>query len=316
MGLSDWIRTTSANIRSDGPSFAAKHAAQELYLGAVRGCAPLFDDGKIFWSDEWDILVLLDACRPDLMREACSTGDHPWLPSAEDLQTVRSPASSSHGWMDAHFDTDRSLSKTGYVTSNLFVHDFDVEQFAAFSEVEANLELADGVRFIEPRAVTDRAIDVWRRRDELGVEQLVVHYMQPHTPFRSHPEWFEEVKTDTGWGLGFVELRDGKIDRREFWTAYLDNLEWVLDDVDLLLENVDANVAVSADHGNGLGEWGIYGHPNGIPLSVVREVPWVNVSGRDERTHVPDVPDNYLHGEAALDESAIGDQLEALGYAD
>lgn len=310
------MRTVYDNVRDDGPSFTLKHGVHELYLGAIRRTKPMFDDGETFWSDEWDILVILDACRPDLMRKACTTTSYDWLPTPDNLRTVRSPASSSHGWMAAHFDSEKQLSKTGYVTSNLFVHDFDIDQFATFSEVQANIELGEGVRFVEPRQLTDRTIDIWRRRDELNVDQLVVHYMQPHTPFRIRSEWFEDAKSDTGWGLGFVELRDGKIDRSEFWDAYLENLEWVLEDVDLLLENVDANVVITSDHGNGLGEWGIYGHPNGIPLNVVREVPWIEVSCRDERTHIPDLPDGYLRNGKSLDESTVSDQLEALGYAD
>jgi len=176
--------------------------------------------------------------------------------------------------------------------------------------------LAEGVRLVNPRQLTDRAIDVWRRREEVGIDRLIVHYMQPHTPFHSNPEWFADVDHSTGWGLGFAELRDGKLDKTEFYDAYLENLLWVLEDVDLFTQNCDADIAISSDHGNGLGEWGIYGHPNGIPFDVVREVPWLTVSGTDDGTYIPDLPDDYLEQTRELEQSAVADQLEALGYAD
>lgn len=318
MGVANWLHEVFTDVREEPSPFALKQAAHTLYLGGVRRLSPLFDDGETFWSDSWDVLVILDACRPDLMREVCAKGDYEWLPQPTSLDTVRSPASSSKGWMEAHFNEDyeAEIARTGYITSNLFIHDFATEQFPVFSEVRADLELADGVRFVEPRRLTDQAIDVWRRRDDLGVDQLIVHYMQPHTPFRSRPEWFTDVRTDTGWGLGFVELRDGHLDPEAFRSAYLDNLEWVLEDIDLLAKNCDADIAVTSDHGNGLGEWGVYGHPNGIPLKVVRDVPWINIRGRDDRSHSPDLPEDYLQQQASVDQSAVTEQLEALGYAD
>lgn len=318
MGLSEWMGDTVSALRTESPRYALKNAAHELYLGGVRRLSPAFPDGADFWGEEWDVLVLLDACRVDLMREACETASYEWLPERRAVESVRSPASSSKGWMEAHFDASHEdqVGRTGYVTSNLFVQDYPVERFPAFTQVGADLELAEGVRLVDPRKLTDRATDVWRRRNELGVDRLIVHYMQPHTPFRSRPEWFTDVDSSTGWGLGFVELRDGRFDRQDFWAAYLDNLQWVLEEVDALVHNCDADVAISSDHGNGFGEWGVYGHPDGIPMSVVRDVPWIEVEGRDEVSRGVDLPEDYLERDRTLEADAIADQLEALGYAD
>ena len=318
MTVSDWVGETASNMRKQSVRFTLKHTAHTMYLGGVRRLSPLFPDGHDFWLGDWDVLVILDACRPDLMREACTSTSYDWLPAFDELVTVRSPASSSRGWMEAHFDEnhEREVSRTGYITSNLFVREYQVERFATFNEVLADLELADSVRLVEPRKLTDQAVNVWRNRDTLDVGRLIVHYMQPHTPFRSHPEWFTDADSSTGWGLGFVELRDGKLNPEAFREAYLDNLLWVLEDIDLLVHNCDANITVTADHGNGLGEWGIYGHPNGIPLDVVREVPWIQVSGTDERTYKPELPDGYLEQHHNLTEDDVKDQLKALGYSE
>lgn len=318
MGLSDWIRETVETAQSESPRYALKHTAHALYLGGLRRLSPFFPGGIEYWDEEWDVLVILDACRPDLLTEVSATESYDWVPEPDTLETVRSPASSSQGWMAAHFDSDHraEMAKTGYITSNMFIRDFTPDWFGVYSEVSANLELQDGVRYVDPRELTEKSIDVWRRRDELDIDRLIVHYMQPHTPFRSHPEWFLDTDHSTGWGLGFVELRDGRFNRGEFWEAYRDNLEWVLDDVDALVHNCDADIVVTSDHGNGFGEWGIYGHPNGIPLDVVREVPWVPIEGTDHRSHTPDLPDDYLDRSQTDENPDVEDQLKALGYAD
>lgn len=314
MGLAEWTLETVANARNHSPKFAVRHAAHTLYLGGVRRLSPLFSSGADFWDEDWEVLLILDACRPDLMREACEVGNYEWLPESEELETVRSPASTSHEWMESHFSSEHAdeMESTAYVTANLFIQDYDFEQFGAFSQLTA--EPVDGIQVTIPRRLTDRAIDIWRRRNELGVERMIIHYMQPHTPFRSKPSWFDGEEPLTGWGNGFVQLRDGLLSYDEFWAAYFDNLQWVLDDVDLLTTNCDADMVVTSDHGNGLGELGIYGHPNGIPFDVVREVPWVPISGRDEAEYEPELPDGYLRSEHGIASEELSDHLNALGY--
>ncbi|WP_324665347.1 alkaline phosphatase family protein [Haloarcula sediminis] len=80
----------------------------------------------------------------------------------------------------------------------------------------------------------------------------------------------------------------GDVSRAEMWDAYLATLRYVLDDVALLLENVDAErVAITADHGEAFGEWGFYWHTVGCPHPAVRRVPWVGTTATDEGTYDP-----------------------------
>jgi hypothetical protein len=99
-----------------------------------------------------------------------------------------------------------------------------------------------------------------------------------------------------------------KDDMSSVWGAYIDNLEYVLEDVDMLLENIDAeNVAISSDHGNSKGEWWIYEHPPGIAIDSLRRVPWYTTTAEDNQTHTPSI--NKDHSNIQID-----DRLEALGY--
>lgn len=59
--------------------------------------------------------------------------------------------------------------------------------------------------------------------------------------------------------------------RKRVLKAYLDDLRYVLDDVEILLENIAAeHVVLSADHGEAFGECGVYGHPIGFLHAAVR----------------------------------------------
>ena len=77
----------------------------------------------------------------------------------------------------------------------------------------------------------------------------------------------------------------------------------------MLLENVDAEeVAITADHGNAFGEYTIYGHPEGMLLPCIKQVPWVMISATDQGTYAPT-------GEYESDKiTDIDDHLEELGY--
>ena len=99
---------------------------------------------------------------------------------------------------------------------------------------------------------------------------------------------------------------------RDLWEAYRDTLEWGLDSVDVLRQNCKATIALSADHGNGMGEWGVWSHPPGSPVPALRKVPWVTVPGTDERTVEPE---SIADTTSADEELSVEERLTALGYA-
>ncbi|MFB6185889.1 MAG: hypothetical protein ABEI86_03360, partial [Halobacteriaceae archaeon] len=73
-------------------------------------------------------------------------------------------------------------------------------------------------------------------------------------------------------------------------------------------DNLDyENVVITADHGNALGEFGFYGHPEGIPLNCLREVPWSRVRSSDTGEYKPSVSKEN-------NRMTIQQRLEDLGY--
>jgi len=255
--------------------------------------------GTPVWARDWDVLCVLDGLRVDTARETVG----------ETVGSYRSVGATSREWLARTF-ADRDLEAVGYVTGNPFAaEEIDTDRLAYFHQ-EPVTETPFGVETVPPAPLRDRAVAAWRRRDELGIDRLIVHFMQPHVPFRSRPEWFDRfLGTDT-WGSSTWErVVTGDIDREAWFAAYRDNLEWVLEDgVDPLCARIDATVGVTADHGNAAGEWGIAGHPQGVAVPAVRRVPWWT---RDATRDVERVPAVDLEQSAAVDRER---QLEALGY--
>lgn len=314
MGISDWIRNVGNRYQTQGIRDATVDSAHELYIGGVRRLESVQDPTyESHWNREWDILCILDACRVDLFNNAC--GDYDWLPSADETETLTSTGSTSREWMQAIFNEkyQKEMTETAYITGNLFAEHADTDSLAYFDIHRPRLLEKKGIYTVPPQELTDSAIQYWRHKDE-SVDRLIIHYMQPHTPFRSKPEWFD-TEADmagnlrTGWGQGFAELRDGKYTREEFVEAYRDNLDWVLTEVNRLRQNAEGKLALSADHGNGLGEWGVYGHPEGVNIASVREVPFATVEATDTDSCEPEP-------RAQLEEinEDVSEHLRRLGY--
>lgn len=251
------------------------------------------------WQREWDVLIILDACRADLFEEVI-----------EPSPTVTSPASSSAPWIRRIFNRD--VSNVGYITGNPHIHEMPSDEFGYFHIQEPkNTEYK--IKAVPPQPIADQAIHAWRNRSEYGLNRLVVHFMQPHAPFRSRPEWFDSDSLSDKYDEGvskfiWKRLKEGQVNYEEVWKAYQDNLRWVWQDgVSVLKNNMDAEIAISADHGNAMGEYGFYGHPGGCPVRSVREVPWYMMTGTDDELYEPDITDQNL----STDKDS---HLRALGY--
>lgn len=289
------------------------------------------------YDREWDLLIILDACRTDALAEVAEEYDF-----ITDVTEVTSVASTSSEFVHNTFTEDHlsDIRSTSYVTCNPYSNQVRTENVNRLETYEtmgtifenesignhivrnntvggefASFKLAEGMKIngessrtcYPPDVVTARAIETAR---EEGVEKMIVHYMQPHAPYfsdaleRGYYEAYEEYP--------FNYLRnDG--DKSVVWEAYLDTLRAVLDSVKILLENVDAETAaITADHGELFGEWGLYSHPYGIPHPKLRNVPWVETTAQDRQTTSADELLSSYDG--LYDNDNIEERLSALGY--
>lgn len=300
MSFVDWVSESADRIRSDGLS-GVRDSAYHFYIGAL-GKFDWLHPGTPIYEREWDVLVILDATRFDLMAEVADEYDY-----LGDLDAFSSVGSTSAEWLEKNFGPEYAdeMANTAHVTANIYTEELlDPDDFAVLDEVW-RYRWNDELGTIYPRDVTDRAIYHGRHTD---AERLIVHYMQPHYPFIPHPDLAPGMRAGESEKSVWQQLREGLVERSVVWDAYRANLQYVLDELPLLLDNVDAErVIVSADHGNALGELGVYGHPYGVPLSCLREVPWIETTATDTGEYEP-------RSDTKDDETSVEEKLAALGY--
>ncbi len=313
MTLNDWIQNTKQRYNEHGIRRATTRSAIEFLIGGGRRLGKRMNFGTPVWEREWEVLVILDACRYDLMAEIASEWD-----CLQSVSPTYSAASASYEWLQRHTQPRYAdeMAETMLIAANAWTRDDCVraEDWAALDEIWKHA-WSDEEGTVLPRPVTDSAIHHWRRRTD-DTERMIVWYLQPHSPFID-ADWsdgFEgdQIGVDAGGSKNvWNHYRNGRVSRTEIWRAYRDNLEHVLEDVALLIDNLDADVAITADHANCLGEWGIYGHPPWVPAPVLKRVPWVEASATDEHTYDPEYEPP---GRQTISDTRVDEQLAALGY--
>lgn len=298
---------TKKYFRHEDPLTALKRVSYDAHAEGVRLLFDHFDEdfGVNVFERDWDVLVILDACRTDLMDEVAD--DYPFL---EKYRIHNSVGSNSGQWMERTFVPEyrEEMRETALVTGNPHSKTFvDGDDLRALDEVW-RYAWKDESELFRANYVTDRAISVHR---ELDPERMIVHYMQPHLPFIPHFDGFETELHETFLNQ-WRDVRVGRASKEVMWSQYRDNLRYVLDYVALLLNSIDADrVVVSADHGEAVGEWGIYGH-DPIPLRVLREVPWVETTAADTGEYVPEFQPDRTAVDGAR--RGVDEQLKMLGY--
>lgn len=293
------------------------------YVGLYLTLSSRLPIGTPVYDREWDLLIVLDACRVDALRTLADEFDF-----IRTVDSVVSVGSTSGEWMAQTFHRRFTpmIEDTAMVTANAHTEyvledrTFPPQWVAApmtwprwdpitpdtFTHLEQVWETRwdEELGTVPPRQVTDRAISTARREQN---ERLIVHYLQPHAPYLGRTE---DGDLETTVSKPLTLLRRGEIAREAVWEAYLDTLRLVLSEVALLLENVDAErVVLTADHGEAFGEMGLYEHPVACPHPVVKRVPWAETTASDEGTYDPGP-------EVSMERSSrdVESKLEALGY--
>jgi len=253
---------------------------------------------------DWDVLVVLDACRYDEFARVAD--DYEFV---TDIDSIHSTGSATYEWGPTVFGADdgRDRDGLGYVTSNPYSHNFAAEDLAHLDEVWRYAWDAEWGS-VPAQAVTDRAIHAGRTD---AADRLIIHYMQPHTPFIGSESGHDSATAFRGGGDGtrWGAVQRGEVSRAVAIKGYRRTLRYVLDSVELLCENMDADrMVVTADHGELFGEWGLFGHMMGLPVDPLLQVPWARAAASDERTHDPSEYDRDGDG------LSVDDRLAALGY--
>lgn len=291
MGVSHWVVETAEHTRSHG-IYGLKNAYHEFMKGVLSRLGRYWNYGDDIYKDDWDALIVLDACRADLLTSVADEYEFLETPDEHHI----SNASTSEEWMKKNLKSrPEQTEDIWYVSANPNDTLLDDDAFAGVTRVWED-RWDESTNTTLPSEVTDAAIRTHRRDPD---SRLLVHYMQPHEPF---------VPSDRRGA--FVAAQRGELSDKQLWEEYQDNLRYVLDDVRRLLKNIDAEtVILTADHGEAINDLGVYGHRNTVPIDGLKRVPWCKTSATN--TGQDDVVDE---SEESSDELSVEEKLQALGY--
>jgi hypothetical protein len=104
-------------------------------------------------------------------------------------------------------------------------------------------------------------------------KKLVLHFLQPHYPFIT-PKSLVILKENNNQNL-FELAKLGKISKETIIQLYKENLIIVLKEVEKLIENLGGRIIITADHGEAFGEKFIWEHVSEIHIKELLEVPWL-----------------------------------------
>lgn len=223
------------------------------------------------FEKDWENLLILDAARHDLYEE---------LEGETEKRTTL--AGQSTEYIEKNF-SEGDFSDVVYVTANPFFSETQFNELTGRKPEEVFHEVFHTYKTdwdTEHNTVMPEELirDAKTAKKLFPEKKIVVHFMQPHYPFVNSKFTDEGIRPDLDHekeGFSIWELAEtGKYDREELWEAYRENLELVLPKAKELAENLGGKTAITADHGNFVGEEGLYGHPRGVKSKPVREVPW------------------------------------------
>lgn len=271
------------------------------------------EHGVDIFEEEWDSLVILDACRFDLFKR------HNTLSGA--LSWRRSRGSNTAEFLRGNV-LNRDLLDTVYVTANPQFYRHRDELDATFHSV-INVWQEDGwhdeLGTVLPKTTTEYAIRV---AEQYPNKRLLIHYIQPHYPFIDTDSTYDKGQlADSSDSMSFWrKLRMNRLDVSpdRIWEEYARNFELVLPHVRELLSSLDGRTVITSDHGNMFGErctpvpirgWG---HPHGIYTPQLVKVPWLVSETGPRRKIVEDPVDEHK----VVNEQVVKDRLQQLGYTE
>ncbi len=256
-------------------------------------------NGVFIFEEDWDTLIILDACRYDIFAEQIS------LPGQ--LECRRSRGAATPEFISANFD-GRDLRDTVYVAHNNWFlklrDELDTVVHAFYHKVSESQQ-----------PLTEQAIEA---HEEHPHKRVIVHYLPPHHPFvgptaDEHLPSYDDQSNDL-----FERIRTGKVDISDgtLRRAYAENLDRVVVEVKRLLEEIEGRTVVTSDHGELLGERcqpipvKEYGHHVGLHVPELINVPWLIHESGERRVVTADEPVEQQE----IEEDIVNQRLRELGY--
>lgn len=274
-----------STARSKNPFFLFRFFLLPTFKWLYDKVAP---EPDFLMEKEWDVLILLDACRYD------SFSRYNTIPGR--LTKIISPGSTTPEWFKNNFSLKYNKKDTIYFSSNPFISSYFCKKELGHSPFYKIIDIWKDGWNEELGTVHPQTVNSFVKKIRLVYpnKKMIIHYMQPHYPFigdyridleKVYLQKFSNIPSNSFAAKNFWNLLMEKaINVKEAYRAYISNLQLVLDYVNKLLPYLSGKICITADHGNAFGRGGIfYGHPSyHLKLPELIEVPWFEVSNRYE----------------------------------
>ena len=212
---------------------------------------------------DWDVLIVLDACRYDYFEAEYKN----YLSGT--LISVESPGGDTPKWLS---ETFKGLLPITYFSANPYLSDIrwsnnswkPSRHFLEIIEIYKKGWI-DELNTVHP-SIVNQAVKNYLRLFSRNSNKMIIHYLQPHFPaIGNTPLPIRHVE----------ELYE--LDPTHIKKAYRDNLQLVLLYIKELINELHGKIVITADHGELLGEDGYYWHPSpdGEWRKELRIVPWL-----------------------------------------
>ena len=221
-------------------------------------------------EEDWDYLIVLDGCRYDYFKILNNI-----IPGKLEKKFSVGPATGT--WILRNF-SDRYYDIV-YVSGNALVSPSALKRRPSKKLLERMLSVGfnpffhidnvwryswdDIIGTVLPKEITNAAL---RNVQKYPSKRMIIHYIQPHDPLIHGPRgWVEKVCK-------------GELSIDEVKVGYAKNLKTVIYEVERLRKRLKGKIVITADHGQGLGDYWIYKHPYFL-ISPLMEIPWLITLG-------------------------------------
>lgn len=257
------------------------------------------NDGEYVLEQDWDNLIILDACRYDLFSNINTIRGN--------LEKFTSRGTATGEFMRENFG-GVTAQDVVYVSAN--PNPASVEaKFAAVKEVW-DYGWDESLHTVPPEIMVDETI---KAEEEYPNKRIISHFLQPHYPWIG-PEG-RKFMSEYGFRPGgqkeniYIMMREGQVSIDWAWECYKENLEVTMPHIERLVNELTGKTVISSDHGEAFGTMDIWGHADHAYVSELEIVPWLEAPYQKRKT----IESDNSTEEMELNQEAK-EHLKDLGY--
>jgi len=252
--------------------------------------------GIYILNEEWDNLIILDACRYDIFKQEIKNSGINGT-----LRKVKSRGSHTTTFLPENFKKQH-YPNIVYVTANPYVDKILKGKFHKIISVWKD-GWSEKYHTVLPKTMYEYSNDAILKYPD---KRLIIHFMQPHFPYIGFPHGAESmnrlrnsllykeeqarkrptnVKMFSLYGVDYYRL----IKRKDQIDLYRENLTITFPYLKRLVNSLPGKTVITADHGESIGDIihpllpiRYYGHNQALKTRVLINVPWYIINPSDK----------------------------------